>query len=99
MDEDDFLARNISHDGSDDIDDEDESSSDDEESEDASQPPPSWLAMDTWDTVLANIQRWNNRLTENERSMEYERYDSLSEKEKDRLLKKLMRLLQSRPSL
>ena len=80
-------------------DDEDESSSDDDESEDASQPPPSWLAMDNWDTVLANIQRWNNRLTENERSMEYERYDSLSEKEKDRLLKKLMRLLQSRPSL
>jgi hypothetical protein len=46
-------------------DDEDESSSDDDESEDASQPPPSWLAMDNWDTVLANIQRWNNRLTEN----------------------------------
>ena len=31
MDEEDFLARNISHDGSDDIDDEDESSSMDED--------------------------------------------------------------------
>ena len=31
MDEDDFLARNIGHDGSDDIDDEDESSSMDED--------------------------------------------------------------------
>jgi hypothetical protein len=31
MDEDDFLAKNISHDGSDDIDDEDESSSMDED--------------------------------------------------------------------
>lgn len=74
------------------------SSDDDDESEVSSKPPPSWLAMDNWDTVLANIQRWNNRLTENERSEEYENYFSLPEKEKGRLRKKLMRLLQSRPS-
>lgn len=79
-------------------DNEDGRSSDDDESEVSSKPPPSWLAMDNWDTVLANIQRWNNRLTENERSMEYKKYDSLPEKEKDRLRKKLMRLLQSQPS-
>jgi hypothetical protein len=77
--------------------DENESSSDDDESEVTTKPPPSWLAMDHWDTVLANIQRWNNRLTENERSIEYEKYNSLPEKEKDRLRKKLMMLLQSQP--
>jgi SHAQKYF class myb-like DNA-binding protein len=74
-----------------------ESSSDDDESEITTKPPPTWLAVENWDTVLANIQRWNNRLTENERSIEYEKYNSLPEKEKDRLRKKLMRLLQSQP--
>lgn len=51
--------------------DEEETSSDDE-SEAASQPAPSWLAVENWDMVLANIQRWRNCLTESERSMEYE---------------------------
>jgi SHAQKYF class myb-like DNA-binding protein len=76
--------------------DEEETSSDDE-SEVASQPPPSWLAVDNWDTVLANIQRWRNRLTESERSMEYEKYHSLPEREKDRVRKRLMRLMENRP--
>ncbi|KAL3764612.1 hypothetical protein ACHAW5_000487 [Stephanodiscus triporus] len=62
------------------------------------QPPPHWLATDTWDMCLANIHRWNKKLTESERNTEYLHYDRLSISEKECLRKKLVNLMDNRPT-
>lgn len=61
------------------------------------QPPPNWLAVDSWDQCLANINRWNVELTEEERNAAYAEYNSLNPDEKERLRNKLVILMSNRP--
>eukprot|EP00571_Detonula_confervacea_P009121 CAMPEP_0172317988 /NCGR_PEP_ID=MMETSP1058-20130122/33532_1 /TAXON_ID=83371 /ORGANISM="Detonula confervacea, Strain CCMP 353" /LENGTH=887 /DNA_ID=CAMNT_0013032697 /DNA_START=260 /DNA_END=2920 /DNA_ORIENTATION=+ len=63
----------------------------------SSQPPPHWLAAGTWVECLDNIHRWNNQLTEGERNSEYLKYNCLCGREKERLRKKLVILMNNRP--
>lgn len=63
----------------------------------SSQPPPHWLAADTWDQCMDNIYRWNSQLSREEQNAEEERYDDFSAKEKERLRRKLVNLMNNRP--
>jgi SHAQKYF class myb-like DNA-binding protein len=61
------------------------------------QPPPHWLATDTWEICLANIHRWNNKLTECERNAEFLHYNRLCSSEKECLREKLVNLMVNWP--
>ena len=62
----------------------------------SSQPPPNWLACQTWEACLENIDKWST-LTEIQRTSEYLKYDSFPFDEKETLRKKLIILMNNRP--
>jgi len=63
----------------------------------SSQPPPHWLAADTWDACVGKIKLWNSQLSSEEQNMEYLKYNRLTGREKERLRKKLVILMNNRP--